>query len=235
MRSWLVFVSALVSVLLVAACSSSEPTWKEQWAQIKQGAVYADYCSVELCDEIEAAYEPVCDCWCDYDGGDPDDGGGDPDDGGGDPDGGGGDGDCGDDVGCESDGGEDDDGGAGCTYTQGYWKNHNETRTNRNQAIDWPAPLDEKDELCGQTLLDILNTRAGGEAWYILGHQYIAASLNVASGASTAGSSGELDEAGALLAASCGGIAAADRPRAIELAELLDAYNNGLIGPGHCD
>ncbi|HEU5055315.1 MAG TPA: hypothetical protein VFU21_02265, partial [Kofleriaceae bacterium] len=124
--------------------------------------------------------------------------------------------------------------GDGCTLTQGYWKNHNEFRTNNNQARDWPAPYDERDTMCGETLLDIFDIAPRGEAWYILAHQFIAASLNAASGASTAGLDGAIDEAEALLLSSCGGISSGDRARAIELSELLDAFNNGHLSAPHC-
>jgi len=32
-----------------------------------------------------------------------------------------------------------------------------------------------------------------------------------------------------------GGITAAEEDDAKALAEILDAYNNGITGPGHCD
>ena len=230
---------ALSSIIIVAglvplwSCAQEEPSWSERWQEIKLTASYAEYCDMEICDQVEQGAEPPCDCWCDYDGDHGDDEG----------DGGGGGCDTGNDDVCD-DGGGGDDGGdtggddgdtvAGCTLTQGYWKNHNELETNRNQAVDWPAPFDERDVMCGETLLDILNVAPRGEAWTILAHQFIAASLNAASGASTDGMGAELDEAGDLLLASCGGISSGDRARAIELSELLDAYNNGLLGPSHC-
>jgi hypothetical protein len=117
--------------------------------------------------------------------------------------------------------------------TQGYWKNHNEFKTKASQMIDWPAPMDERALLCGKGLLDILNTPARGDAWVILAHQYIAASLNVASGASATAISGTLSSARDVLLGGCSGIA--NRQQAIDLSYLLDSYNNGLIGPGHCD
>jgi hypothetical protein len=82
-------------------------------------------------------------------------------------------------------------------------------------------------------LIDILRTSPRGEAWYILAHQYIAAILNAASGASTAALGNALTEAKAILTSNCGGITA-NRQTAIDLSYLLDSYNNGLIGPGHC-
>jgi hypothetical protein len=250
MRTSALSIVAFTAALLTASCSHREETsWSERWNQIKTSGQYAYYCSIEICDEIEGGYYPECDCWCEYDG----DGGDEPGDGGGDDptcddggddvgggcdDGGDGDGDGGgDDDGDGDDGSGDDTGdddGDGCTLTQGYWKNHNELQTNRNQSVPWPAPYSVNDQMCGQGLLDIFNTRPSGEAWYILAHQFVAASLNAASGADTSGLSGELARAEELLLASCGGIAAGDRAEAIELSELLDAFNNGVIGPGHC-
>jgi hypothetical protein len=125
---------------------------------------------------------------------------------------------------------------AGCTRTQGYWKNHHEDARNASQRIDWPSPLDEGDLLCGSDLLSILRRQPRGDAWVILAHQYIAARLNEASGASTPSSVDEaLADAQAFLLASCEGAPASTAPEAIALAELLDSYNHGGIGPGHCD
>jgi hypothetical protein len=183
-----------------------------------QKSEYAPYCTIEFCDSIETQAEPECTCPCEDDSDDDCVGEDCPDGGGGD--------DCtGDDC---------PDGGDGCTLTQGYWKNHNELRTKASQHIDWPAPLDEAQLLCGQKLLDILHISPRGEAWYILAHQYIAASLNAAGGASTADLGTTLADAQAILVANCGGITAA-RQTAIDLSYKLDSYNNGLIGPGHCD
>ncbi len=230
---------ALPLLFAAAACGDSEPGL---WANTST-ADYASYCTIEFCDMIEQSTEPECTCPCVDDG----DGctGADCPDGGG----GGGGGSCGangcDGGGggggggsgctgssCDGDGGGGDSGG-GCTLTQGYWKNHNEFKTKASQMINWPAPMDERALLCGKELLDILNTPTTGDAWVILAHQYIAASLNVASGASTTAISSTLAEARAVLLAGCGGIA--DRQNAIDLSYLLDSYNNGLIGPGHCD
>lgn len=123
--------------------------------------------------------------------------------------------------------------GAGCTLTQGYWKNHNRFRKNPSQQQPWP--INELTLLCGQTWLDNLKTpAAGGNAFYILSHQWIAARLNVASGADPSAVSAELAEAQALLSA-CVNPGTPDPVRAIELADILDDYNNGLIGPGQCD
>ena len=214
------------------ACEDEPGLWVNT-----QKSDYEPYCTIEFCDQIETQVEPECRCPCKDDGDFGDDGGDGGDGGGGD--GGGGDGGGGDGGGGGSGGGGDGgtcdncDDGDGCTLTQGYWKNHNEFRTQASQQINWPAPYDEQQLLCGRKLLDILGTPARGEAWYILAHQYIAASLNAAGGAADGDVSTELSQARSLLTANCGGITA-DRQTAIDLSYVLDSYNNGLIGPGHC-
>jgi hypothetical protein len=71
-----------------------------------------------------------------------------------------------------------------------------------------------------------------GDAWNILAHQWIAASLNVAAGAST---TPEIEAAlNTPFVAACV-VDAADRAAAIDTAMTLDDFNNGYIGPGHCD
>ncbi len=120
----------------------------------------------------------------------------------------------------------------GCTLTQGYWKNHNKYATTPSQQIPWP--ISEDTLMCGESWLEILETPPAGDKWYILAHQYIAARLNIAKGASTpAAVIAALSAAEALLPG-CS-IDPADEATAIAAAETLDDYNNGLIGPGHCD
>ena len=122
----------------------------------------------------------------------------------------------------------------GCTYTQGYWKNHHRFCKRGKRKCD-PWPIDETTMLCGKTWLNILKTPPkGGNAWYILAHQWIAAKLNVASGAAADALLLQvLAEAESLLLG-CS-IDRDDRAWALELAQYLDDYNNGRIGPGHCD
>jgi hypothetical protein len=127
----------------------------------------------------------------------------------------------------------------GCTLTQGYWKNHPDA---------WPKDGISIGETTyyKSTLIALLNTPpAGGNAVLILLHQYIAAYLNVASGAD----SSAIDEVAAealewletyfeLDANGDPSFVHASTPegeKAIELAAILDAFNNGYIGPGHCD
>lgn len=130
-----------------------------------------------------------------------------------------------------------------CTLTQGYWQTHSKYG---------PAPYDdtwallEEDTpfyLSGQTYYQVIWTPpAGGNAYYILAPQYIAAGLNQLNGATVPEEvQTALTEAIALFGlytpADIGALAANDelKQQFISLAELLDDYNNGSIGPGHCD
>ncbi len=124
---------------------------------------------------------------------------------------------------------DDDD---GCTLTQGYWKNHHAGAKNHAQQQPWP--VDEAVSLCGQTWLEILQTPPKGDAWYILAHQWIAASLNVASGALAPPDVVAALTQGEALLADCS-IDADEHDAAIADAGLLDDFNNGAVGPGHCD
>jgi hypothetical protein len=120
----------------------------------------------------------------------------------------------------------------GCVLTQGYWKNHNASSEHPHNQIAWP--IAEDTALCDSTWLEILWTPPkGGNAWLILAHQWIAARLNVAAGASASAEVGAaIDEAGGMLEGCT--IADGDRAHALELADMLDAYNNGSMGTDHC-
>ncbi|MDF7825070.1 hypothetical protein P4B35_13690 [Pontiellaceae bacterium B12227] len=118
----------------------------------------------------------------------------------------------------------------GCTYTQGYWKNH---------PKDWPT--DTLSLFSARKALRILKTPPKkGNAYYILAHQYIAAELNVVNGASIPDEAFEAWIAGQELLEQYQQKKyipkkTDDRDEAIAIAKILDAYNNGKIGPGHCD
>jgi hypothetical protein len=131
-------------------------------------------------------------------------------------------------TGTEEDTGE----GNGCTRTQGFWKTHNIYARNPSQLIPWP--ISEDTMLCGSTWLEWLRTQPRGDAWIILVHQWIAAQLNVASGADAPDAIDDaIADAGTLLA-SCS-ISADLRDDALALSELLDSFNNGNEGVDHCE
>lgn len=132
--------------------------------------------------------------------------------------------------------------GGGCTHTIGYWKTH---------SIYGPAPYDDtwalvgEDSpffLSGQSWYQVAWTSPAGNAYYILAHQYIAAQLNFLDGASIPPAvQTAFDAATALLNAyTPAEIAALKgssslRKQFVNLATILDQYNNGITGPGHCD
>jgi hypothetical protein len=129
---------------------------------------------------------------------------------------------------------------AGCTLTQGYWKTHGRAG---------PAPYDprwrnvgplEEDTpffRSGQTWIEVLRTPVRGSAYYALAHQYMAAKLNVLAGASAGALGDALGTAEVFLAASTPAttVSTAQRAQLLALADLLDRFNSGAIGPGHCD
>lgn len=120
---------------------------------------------------------------------------------------------------------------SGCTRTQGYWKTH---------ASAWPAGQAPSAVFfsSGQTWLQVLWTAPSeGNVYYILAHQYIAATLNILSGAA---STQEVNEALEWATNFFNTYKPTDtlsktvRNQATSYASLLDSYNNGTIGPGHC-
>jgi hypothetical protein len=91
----------------------------------------------------------------------------------------------------------------------------------------------------GLTYETVLTTPPAGNVWYILAHQYIAAKLNGLAGADA---SPDLTAALNLLTAYTpaqakalkGATGNTIKAEFVRLAGLLDAYNNGFTGPGHC-
>jgi len=119
-----------------------------------------------------------------------------------------------------------------CTRTQGYFKTHPDV---------WADFT-----ICGISALSILGSASsGGDAFIILARQYIAARLN----AGVLGVcfddivSGAFAVAETLLNGACTGFGnytapAKDsdlRDEFVAIATILDNFNNGLLGPGHCN
>ncbi|MDI6718800.1 MAG: hypothetical protein QMD46_04235 [Methanomicrobiales archaeon] len=129
----------------------------------------------------------------------------------------------------------------GCTRTPGYWKTH---------SVYGPAPYDStwasigEDTLfyeSGQSFYEVLWTEPRGNAYYILSFQFIAAQLNVLSGAHLPPAVEDAMEDAAVLfntytpsqIAQLKGNSAV-RQRFIELADLINDYNEGELGVPHC-
>ncbi len=143
----------------------------------------------------------------------------------------------------------------GCTLTQGYWKTHSalgKAPYDNNWANIPTSPYAPDDGdvvnenhlenffLSGNTWYGTFWTAPKGNSYYNLAHQYEAAVLNKLNGASVPGNvQAALDSALALLTAKTPaqvfGLKGAAKSEWINLAGILGSYNEGKIGPGHCD
>ncbi len=145
-----------------------------------------------------------------------------------------------------------------CTRTRGYWSNHNSVKCpggqNANCTADgWTWAGDSENNLiCNNTagevkwidVFDIANNEGcnnTGNAWNQLAAQFVAASLNVIhnQACTTADVAIALVQASMFLEANCdprcieSNTGAGDAADAIK--DILDEYNNGVRGPGHCE
>ena len=117
-----------------------------------------------------------------------------------------------------------------CTYTQGYWKNHEEA---------WPV-LSLTIGSVNYTkaeLLGIFGQSVAGNGLVSLAHQLIAAKLNIAAGADPTDASTAIASADALIGGLIvppSGAGYIHPSTTSSLTQTLDDYNNGVIGPGHC-
>ncbi|MGB5849033.1 MAG: DNRLRE domain-containing protein [Ignavibacteriaceae bacterium] len=130
----------------------------------------------------------------------------------------------------------------GCTHSKGYWKTH---------SIYGPAPYDSTWALVGEDSTFFLSNQSyyevmwtpprGGNAYYILAHQYIGTKLNFENGADPSEAQAAFDEATDLFNTYTpeyiGSLKGNDqiRQQFLELKDMLDQYNNGIIGPGKCE
>jgi len=117
-----------------------------------------------------------------------------------------------------------------CTYTQGYWKNHEEA---------WPVSSLTLGTVSytASELDDILGQSVQGNGLVSLAHQLIAALLNIAGGADPTAAQDAIDDANALIGSLVVppiGSGELDPDDTSSLTQTLDDYNNGVIGPGHC-
>jgi hypothetical protein len=132
--------------------------------------------------------------------------------------------------------------GGGCTLTQGYWKTH---------SHNGPAPYDDTWVLIPpegeeSPFFDspwswyeaFWEAPQKGNAYLILAHQYMAAVLNELNGASAPPEVIEAIEAAEEYLSDYGkydGKKGPARKEMLALAQVLAEYNEGDIGPGHCD
>ena len=120
--------------------------------------------------------------------------------------------------------------GSPCTYTQGYWRTHPNA---------WPVTSLTLGTVTYQAaeLMAILDNPAQGNGLLILAHQLIAAKLNIANGADPSAVQQTIIDADAMTAGLVvppigNGYLPSEQTSA--LTETLTEYNEGTIGPGHC-
>lgn len=139
--------------------------------------------------------------------------------------------------------------GDGCTHTIGYWKNHSGFGPQPNE-ISQHLPIwlgDEGGPLSllvddSTTAVNVLKMKTYGSpknGITKLYAQLLGAKLSIASGASGFDIQSEISEADAFLAThdwnAWNSMTRPDKHDIIELMSTFDDYNNGYIGPGHCD
>jgi hypothetical protein len=129
-----------------------------------------------------------------------------------------------------------------CTLTQGYWKTHNDLFKGGAASDETWELLSSGEEtiffLSGKSWFEVFNTAPKGNAYYNLAHQYMAAYLNTLTGASvTSEVQDALDDAETFFSANAptATISKTVKAQLTSLAGTLGAYNEGEIGPGHCE
>ena len=141
-----------------------------------------------------------------------------------------------------------------CTFTRSFWRNHHNF-ANGAQQISWPLNCAQQNVIHPENNTIFANT-AGQTQWLLLlslptsgdaciqgAAQWIAATLNICNGACTDPNViAALQVANNILTNTtlCPGLTPntpfqAERNALILAKNVLDSYNNGFIGPGHCD
>lgn len=137
----------------------------------------------------------------------------------------------------------------GCTRTIGYWKTHAGFGSQADKVTallpQWlgTANASKSFNVNTNTLaVEILSENVYGDASNGITKLYaqlLGAKLNGAAGAGTASISGAIDQADVFLAThdylDWSGLSSTDQTHVLDWKTLLDSYNNGLVGPKHCD
>jgi hypothetical protein len=132
--------------------------------------------------------------------------------------------------------------GGGCTYTPGYWKTHSEYGPSPYDPT-WQSLTNGADTafyLSGQSWYEVMYTPPAGNAYYILARQYVAAHLNVLSGADSSAIILALNQADGSMFSNCDpedvatGAFGCNSFYFKGFAELIADFNDGFTGPGAC-
>lgn len=128
---------------------------------------------------------------------------------------------------------------SGCTVTAVYWRDHGPLPTRENE-YEWGVLSLTLGAVTYSNLelQAILETPADGNGLIALAHQLIAAKLNVANGtddADVASAVAAADKVIGDLVVPPGGSGYLAPGATWGITETLTGYNEGAIGPGHCD
>ena len=113
---------------------------------------------------------------------------------------------------------------AGCTYTQGWYKNHATTQ-------QWGGLSPNALFYNGVSWINLYNPPPKGSQYIILAHQFMTTTLNIQKGASVPPAVQAAYDAAKTYFTTSGGTIDPN------WATILDEYNNGLAanGPAHCE
>ncbi|MFB6317409.1 hypothetical protein [Saccharicrinis sp. FJH54] len=134
--------------------------------------------------------------------------------------------------------------GSGCTLTPGYWKTHSaesgkyDIKWTNLPDMDMDGRKEYENEMfftSGMTYLEIISSPSVSSCYIILGRAYGAANLNILAGSDPHDVREEMEQAEELLANYSVESAESVRSLVLAIAGTLDKYNNGIIGPGHCN
>lgn len=120
---------------------------------------------------------------------------------------------------------------AGYVHPVGFWKTHSIYATVPALQMPWPIPEDA--QLCGMTYYEIVSTPPQGCVWHILARQWIVVLLNAISGCELPSDVYQAIWEADVILGNCP-VLEGDRDLAISLAELFEAYNEGLLGVPSC-
>jgi hypothetical protein len=125
---------------------------------------------------------------------------------------------------------------AGCTLTPGYWKTHSKYGPAGPTDETWAlVGEDSAFFLSGKSYYEVLWTPPRGNPYYNLSFHFIAAKLNVLAGASDDDVTDALADAESLFETYTPAQAAEHKAEFLTLAATLGRYNEGYLGPGHCE
>ena len=134
----------------------------------------------------------------------------------------------------------------GCTLTQGYWKTHAiyaaKPQFAKKRDITWDMVMPNAEATTfyksGASWITVFWTPPKGNAYYNLAHQFMAAKLNGYAGAgvpaAVAQAMADADGWFTLHAPSAS-FWKNNKTTVNAAAGLLGSYNEGDLGPGHCD